>query len=206
MSPTESIASQPHPVNLDAAKTSLRRSANERLEPDEIPAEVRYWGSHRALLLGDLAARDFTDADETTLRNGIAFAELRLTELERLADRHLRARGQPGYPPAPIREDLGPRFAAAKWADTVTVIETLTAQAARKTGGGRYRVRCPFHEDRDPSLVIYEAGRGWHCFVCDLGGDAVSFVSELNHCTAVEALRVVEELTDTAPAVWANAS
>jgi hypothetical protein len=177
----------------------LRRAAIERLAPDDLAAELRHWTGHRALLLGDLAAKDFTDTDEPAIRAGIAYAETRLAELERQAERHLRARFQPGYPAAQIHDDLGPRFAAAKWADAVGVIETLTGQSAIKTGGGRYRVRCPWHQDRHPSLVIYPPGRGWWCPVCHKAGDVVAFVAELQHCTAVEALLFVERVADTYP-------
>lgn len=33
------------------------------------------------------------------------------------------------------------------------------------------KVRCPFHDDRTPSLHVYaEPGRGWYCFGCGRGG------------------------------------
>jgi DNA primase len=89
-----------------------------------------------------------------------------------------------------------PRFEAAKYVDLVPIAESLTAQAAIRTGHGRHRIRCPFHADRKPSLVIYPPGRGWHCFVCRKGGDAVAFVSDLQRVPAVEALALVEVLAD----------
>lgn len=193
-----------HPIHVDAARASLRRAAIARLEPDDLRAEAQQWTRELDLLSADLAARDFTDSDEDALCGGIAYAEARLAELERELDRHLRARTPPGSPPAQVRDDLGPRFAAAKWADAVGLIETLTGQSAISTGGGRSRVRCPFHDDDRPSLVIYPPGRGWHCFVCDKGGDIVMFVAEFNHCTAVEALFMVEHLADTRPTAVAS--
>lgn len=36
--------------------------------------------------------------------------------------------------------------------------------------------RCPFHEDRHPSLKL---GQGFHCFGCGVHGDVISFVSRL---------------------------
>jgi DNA primase len=113
---------------------------------------------------------------------------------------------QPGYPPARIRADLGPRFAAARYADLVGLAETLTAQPARKCGT-RYRMVCPFHAgDRDPSLVIYPPGKGWHCFGCGKGGDAVTFCREFFRTSVVEALLLVEQLADTYPEAWGAAS
>jgi DNA primase len=104
---------------------------------------------------------------------------------------------QPGYPPPTPQRDLTPRFEAAKYVDLVSLAQTMTGQATIATGNDRHRMRCPFHAgDRDPSLVIYPPGHGWHCFGCNRGGDAVAFVAELQRCTAVEALALVETLAD----------
>ena len=45
----------------------------------------------------------------------------------------------------------------------------------RSAGSGRARARCPFHDDRDPSLVAYPDG-GWYCFGCGEGGDVIDLV------------------------------
>jgi hypothetical protein len=43
----------------------------------------------------------------------------------------------------------------------------LTGQRVGRSG----KVRCPFHEDRTPSLHVYEdPERGWYCFGCGRGG------------------------------------
>lgn len=44
--------------------------------------------------------------------------------------------------------------------------------------GGSFVGRCPFHEDRTPSLSVKAAENYWHCFSCGRGGDAISFVKE----------------------------
>jgi hypothetical protein len=44
--------------------------------------------------------------------------------------------------------------------------------------------RCPFHEDRHPSLKL---GRGFHCFGCGAHGDVISFVSRLFGISAGDA-------------------
>jgi hypothetical protein len=136
---------------------------------------------------------------------GIAYADHHLEELTRQATRHVRAMGLPGYPRSRPPVDLSARFAAAKYVDLVGLAETLTGQPAVKTGNGRYRLPCPFHDgDRDPSLLIYPPGKGSHCFGCGKGGDAVAFVAELERCPVVEALELVETLADT-PAAWGAA-
>ena len=37
---------------------------------------------------------------------------------------------------------------------------------------------CPFHSEKTPSLKIYDGDRGWTCFGCHKGGDAINFVRE----------------------------
>jgi len=179
------------------AERSWRQHKNAEFSAGDFAAEIDVWLHERAVLLGDLEAGDFTWHDEATVRAGIAYAEHRLAELVGPAERHARALLQPSYPAPSPRRDLTPRFDAAKCVDLVPLAQTLTGQTAIPTGNGRHRLRCPFHAgDRDPSLVIYPPGRGWHCFGCNRGGDAVAFVSELQHCTAVEALVLVESLAD----------
>jgi putative DNA primase/helicase len=47
------------------------------------------------------------------------------------------------------------------------------------------KVRCQFHEDRSPSLHVYD--NGWHCYGCDEGGDAIDLVQRLENCTRAQA-------------------
>jgi DNA primase len=51
---------------------------------------------------------------------------------------------------------------------------------------------CPFHEDRDPSLVITPDKNLWHCFGCNLGGSVIDWTMKLKGISfrhAVEILR-----------------
>src|SRR5690606_6007088 len=42
--------------------------------------------------------------------------------------------------------------------------------------GQRLVGRCPFHEDRSPSLNLYPETQSFHCFGCGAGGDVIDFV------------------------------
>jgi hypothetical protein len=51
--------------------------------------------------------------------------------------------------------------------DPAVYVERLTGQVV---GPGR-KVRCPLHDDEDPSLHVYpDPRRGWYCFGCRRGG------------------------------------
>ena len=42
------------------------------------------------------------------------------------------------------------------------------------------KIRCPLHEDRTPSMHVYdEADRGVWCFGCEQGGDIYTFAGLL---------------------------
>ena len=71
------------------------------------------------------------------------------------------------------RRDLRPALDVDR-ARAVSVLEV-----ARRLGcgepvrrGKELAVRCPLHEDKDPSLRIHEDGRRWYCDPCGEGGDA----------------------------------
>ena len=46
-------------------------------------------------------------------------------------------------------------------------------------------VCCPFHDDRHPSMKLYEDH--YHCFGCQANGDVIAFTSKLFGITPLEA-------------------
>jgi DNA primase len=60
--------------------------------------------------------------------------------------------------------------------------------------GQNYVTRCPFHQDRTPSFVVFPATRSFHCFGCRAHGDALTFLMKMEHLTFREALQVARQL------------
>jgi len=58
-----------------------------------------------------------------------------------------------------------------------------------RTGSERYKMRCPFHNDDDPSLVIYTGSNKWWCFGCSCGGDSIDFVSKYENMSISQAVK-----------------
>ncbi|NLU26380.1 MAG: hypothetical protein GXX00_04380 [Hungateiclostridium thermocellum] len=54
-----------------------------------------------------------------------------------------------------------------------------------KMKGTRYETLCPFHADRNPSLVIYRDG--FKCFGCGKHGDAIDLVSAVKGLKPLDA-------------------
>ena len=69
-----------------------------------------------------------------------------------------------------------------------------TQEAARRYGlafDRRGRARCPFHDDRHPSMS-FKDGR-FRCWVCDIGGDAIDLTARLWGLDKLEAAKRLNE-------------
>lgn len=74
------------------------------------------------------------------------------------------------------------------------LIEDFIAQYVELRRSGRCFVgRCPFHEDRDPSLVVFPETRSFHCFGCRAGSDVISFLRLKMNLSFTEALDALEQ-------------
>lgn len=81
--------------------------------------------------------------------------------------------------------------AARERIDLASVATGLLGPAPGRHGEGRQRLwwRCPFHHDRNPSLLVDPVKRRWRCFGCGKEGDAATLVMELEGVSFPEALR-----------------
>ncbi len=58
--------------------------------------------------------------------------------------------------------------------DLIALIEADLRHRVQK--GARSWWRCPFHDDRNPSLTVTPDGQRWKCFACAAQGDAIDWV------------------------------
>jgi DNA primase len=63
----------------------------------------------------------------------------------------------------------------------------------RRSGGTAMTGLCPFHEERSPSFSIDTAKKVYHCFGCQEGGDAFTFVQKLEGLDFVGALEFLAD-------------
>jgi DNA primase len=57
-----------------------------------------------------------------------------------------------------------------------------------RRSGSSFTGRCPFHADQGrPNFVVFPRSGRWWCFRCAAGGDAITFVQELEHVSFREA-------------------
>lgn len=75
-------------------------------------------------------------------------------------------------------------------------IEALVSQyVTLRKSGASYKGLCPFHEDHNPSFVVYPASQTFHCFGCHLHGDVVSFLMRIELLTFPEAVQVLQRMS-----------
>lgn len=77
----------------------------------------------------------------------------------------------------------------ARAADILAVAARLGLGEPRKAGRNEYRVRCPFHDDSDPSLTLTADAGLWYCFPCGLGGDVIELVRRVRDVPFADAVR-----------------
>jgi DNA primase len=63
-----------------------------------------------------------------------------------------------------------------------------------RPSGVRYVARCPFHEDRRPSFVVFPETQSFYCFGCREHGDVLSFLMRVEHLSFGEAVKVLRQL------------
>lgn len=63
----------------------------------------------------------------------------------------------------------------------------------KRRGAGDFWGRCPFHGEKTASFHVRTDRGMYHCFGCGKGGNAVSFLMEMERLTFVEAVRMLAE-------------
>ncbi|MEA2554910.1 MAG: primase, partial [Actinomycetota bacterium] len=58
----------------------------------------------------------------------------------------------------------------------------------KKSGHDSMSGLCPFHQEKTPSFSVSPSKQVFYCFGCSKGGDAITFLRELEHLTYVEAV------------------
>ena len=61
----------------------------------------------------------------------------------------------------------------------VDIVALVSERTQLRRSGANYMGRRPFHEERTPSFSVMPARGTYHCFGCGVGGDAITFVREL---------------------------
>jgi hypothetical protein len=76
----------------------------------------------------------------------------------------------------------------------VAIEEFIRRYVPLRLSGDNLIARCPFHQDRNPSFVVYPRTQTFYCFGCRVHGDVISFLMRIERLTFPAALRVLREI------------
>ncbi len=57
-----------------------------------------------------------------------------------------------------------------------------------KRAGSNLKGLCPFHNEKTPSFTVYPADNSFYCFGCGVGGNAITFVRQIEHLDYPDAI------------------
>lgn len=68
-------------------------------------------------------------------------------------------------------------------------IESLIGSyVSLKRAGSNLKGLCPFHSEKTPSFTVYPSENSFYCFGCGVGGNAITFVRQIEHLDYPDAL------------------
>ncbi|HEX5587012.1 MAG TPA: DNA primase [Acidimicrobiia bacterium] len=76
----------------------------------------------------------------------------------------------------------------ARVRDATDLVALASEHLALKRVGKSYKGLCPFHAEKTASFYVNPENGRYKCFGCDAGGDAISFVREVEHLDFVDAV------------------
>lgn len=74
---------------------------------------------------------------------------------------------------------------------TVSMDQVVSQYMSLRKSGNKFIGKCPFHDDRSPSFVVYPETSSFYCFGCRKSGDILRFVMEIEKLSFKEAVEVL---------------
>lgn len=71
------------------------------------------------------------------------------------------------------------------------IVHLISEYVSLKKYGANFRGLCPFHAENEPSFTVSEAKQIFHCFGCNTGGNAFTFLMKFEHLSFPEAVKKV---------------
>lgn len=75
----------------------------------------------------------------------------------------------------------------------IQILDVVQEYTTLKKAGNYWKGQCPFHHERTASFTVSPHKEIFYCFGCHNGGDVVTFITKVEHCTPVEAVKHLAE-------------
>ncbi len=82
--------------------------------------------------------------------------------------------------------------------DATDIVAIVGEHVKLKKAGASYKGLCPFHNEKTPSFMVSPGRNSFHCFGCGKGGNAITFIMEVEKLSFPEALRLLADKTGIA--------
>lgn len=77
--------------------------------------------------------------------------------------------------------------------DRINIVDIISQYVNLKRAGSSYKGLCPFHHEKTPSFMVSEEKNNFHCFGCHKGGDAITFIMEIENLNYIDAIRFLAD-------------
>jgi len=77
--------------------------------------------------------------------------------------------------------------------DRTDIVALISEHVELKRSGTSLKGLCPFHGEKTPSFYVHPDRNFFHCFGCQVSGDAISFLMRIDGLAFPEAVRVLAE-------------
>ncbi|MFH1300574.1 MAG: DNA primase [Planctomycetota bacterium] len=74
-----------------------------------------------------------------------------------------------------------------------SIVELVSESVQLIPSGHDFKGICPFHNDHNPSMMVYSDRGTWRCWACNTGGDCFSWVEKYDDVSFFEALKILAE-------------
>ncbi len=75
----------------------------------------------------------------------------------------------------------------------ISILDTVSQYVALKKAGHYWKGQCPFHSEKTASFTVSPHRDIFYCFGCHAGGDVITFISQVEHCTQIEAAKIIAD-------------
>lgn len=82
-----------------------------------------------------------------------------------------------------------PRVVIDQILDRTDLVELINSHVPLKKAGKSYTACCPFHQEKSPSFHVTRETGKYHCFGCNAGGNAITFLMEYERRDFMDVLK-----------------